>query len=74
MALSYSKPVFCNYFKQLGDFNNLLRTDLLKFYDNKADLKALIKRSKLETPSEIEWENSSWSRFNELFINEVINS
>lgn len=74
MALTYNKPVFCNYFRQLEDFNKILDTNLVQFYENSEDLSfhlSNFNNYKFITPN---WKNSSWNLFKNKFKENVINS
>ena len=72
MALSYNKPVFCNYFRQFEDFNKILNTNLVQFYNNSEELNAHLSNFndfKFKSPN---WKNASWSLFKKKFKESVI--
>jgi beta-1,4-mannosyltransferase len=74
MALTYNKPVFCNYFKQFEDFNEILDTNLVQFYNSSEELSSHLTNFtnfKFNSPN---WENSSWDLFKNKFKENVIDS
>jgi len=73
MALTYNKPVFCNYFRQLEDFNKILDTNLVQFYKNSEELNFHLSNFHLSNYKIPNWRNSSWNLFKNKFKENVIN-
>lgn len=73
MALTYNKPVFCNYFQQLQDFNKILDTNLVQFYDSSDELNYLLNNFSGFNFKMPNWKNSSWDMFKNKFKMNVIN-
>jgi len=72
-TLTYNKPVLCNYFNHLQDYNIVYKTNLLKLYKDKYSLIEEIYKLHLKKTNIVEpkWSGLEWKDFAKGLIQEI---